>query len=108
MMPRRSHVFLTFVPPLLLAGCAWFYPRGSKAVQAPHPTLIGTVASVNEDYHFVLIDTYYNPRSGTALKALSPDGTETGVLTVSPEKRPPFIIANIVHGSPQRGDQVFE
>ena len=36
------------------------------------------------------------------------DGVETGVLTVSGERQGTHIIADIVTGSPRRGDQVFQ
>lgn len=77
--------------------------------QPRQPRLVGTIVSVNLDRHFVLIDTgsSYPAPVGTALKSLS-DGSETGVLAVSPEVKPPFMIADIVSGNPQKGDQVFE
>jgi hypothetical protein len=71
--------------------------------------LVGPIVMVDSGQHFVLIDTDTSApaEDGTALKSFS-NGTETGVLTVSPERRPPFMIADIVSGAPQKGDQVFE
>ena len=76
--------------------------------QAQH-RLVGTIVSVNEEQHFVLIDTEssYAAPVGAALKSFT-DGNETAVLTVSPEAKPPFMIADIVSGAPQKGDQVFQ
>jgi hypothetical protein len=90
------------------AACA---SRKPKPQGPPQPThrLVGTIVMVNEEQKFVLIDTDTAEASedGTALKSFS-NGAETGVLTVSPEHRPPFMIADIVSGTPQKGDQVFE
>jgi len=115
-MFSRFRSILGLVPVLALAACATTRPKSHTASkpaqqQAPAATLIGTIESVNDDYHFVLIasSTYMVPRAGTSLKAMTPDGFETGALTVSPERTgQPFIIANIVSGAPQKGDQVFQ
>jgi hypothetical protein len=70
---------------------------------------VGTVAVVNEELHFVLVDvgSLYVPRPGTALKSFS-GGTETGILAVDPEKQRPFIVAEIIRGEPKVGDEVRE
>jgi hypothetical protein len=70
---------------------------------------VGTVAVVNEDLHFVLVDvgSLYVPQSGTALKSFSGDA-ETGILAVDPEKQRPFIVADIIKGEPKVGDEVRE
>ena len=73
-------------------------PTGAK--------LIGSITLVNEDLRFVLIDSALAPEQGAKLKALSADLTETAVLRTSPEKKPPFIIADIVSGTPHAGDRV--
>jgi hypothetical protein len=57
----------------------------------------------------VLVDvgSLYTPSAGTALKSFR-NGVETGVLAVSPEKERPFIVGDIVKGTPQIGDDVEE
>lgn len=92
----------------LWAGCAG-PPKKKAANIPPSHRLVGTIMVVNEEQHFVLIDTEssFPAAVGTALKSFS-NGAETGVLTVSPEVKPPFMIADIVSGTPQKGDQVFE
>jgi hypothetical protein len=87
------------------AGCA----SRSKKAQTPVHRIVGTVVSLDPSGRFVLIDagTSAVVTSGQALKTFS-NGQETGVLAVSPERKPPFVIADIVKGSPQKGDQVFE
>jgi hypothetical protein len=93
------------------AGCATKKPKkdAANAKTQPQHRLVGTIVAVNEEGKFVLIDTEssYAADVGTALKSFT-DGTESGVLTVSPERKPPFMIADIVSGTPQKGDQVFE
>ena len=96
----------------LCAACA-SQPKKQKEPDKPKKIshrMVGTIVSVNEASRFVLIDTGIYPITsggGEALKSFSGD-KETGVLTMSPERKPPFIIADIVSGSPQKGDQVFE
>jgi hypothetical protein len=70
---------------------------------------VGTVASVNEELHFVLVDvgSLYTPPAGTALKCFS-SGAETGIIAVSPERERPFIVGDIVKGEPKVGDEVEE
>ena len=65
--------------------------------------------AVNQQEGFVLIDTEstLTEEVGTALKSFS-GGAESGVLAVSKERHPPFMIADIVSGTPQKGDQVFD
>src|SRR5450755_3233492 len=82
---------------LAVAGCA---TKPKKATEPKH-LMIGTVVLVNEANRFVLIDagTLSSPVQGQALKTFS-GRHETGVLTVSPERKSPFIIADIVKGAP--------
>lgn len=91
---------------VLATACA----HRQKRPQPVQHVLIGTIAAVNEADGFVLIDTgssFGIPMKGQALKSFS-DGRESGVLTVSPEHKPPFLIADIVTGTPQKGDQVYQ
>jgi len=98
---------------LFAPGCATSrhhpQPKTPAADSAPSPQRIGTVAMVNEDLHFVLVDvgSLYVPAAGTALKSFS-GGAETGILAVDPEKQRPFIVADIIRGTPKVGDQVEE
>ena len=70
---------------------------------------IGTVTLVNESEKFVLIDTGVAavPPPGTALKAFSGE-TPSGVVAVGNVNRRPFVVADIVHGMPKKGDDVFQ
>jgi hypothetical protein len=95
---------------IIFSGCALGrHPHPAPAAVVQGPQRVGTVAVVNEELRFVLVDvgSLYTPRPGTALKSFS-DGTETGVLAVDPEKQRPFIVADIVKGEPKVGDEVRE
>ena len=94
---------------LCVIACAACAHR-HKGTQLPIHPLIGTIVLVNDRLGFVMIDTgnaYGIPMKGQALKSFT-NGQESGVLTVSPEHKPPFLIADIVKGTPQKGDLVFE
>ena len=92
----------------LLCACA--VPQKRTAQSAPlGPRFVGTVAFVNTSGGFVLVDvgTFYAPGPGKALKCYS-GGQETAVLATTPERKIPFISADIVKGTPNQGDQVYE
>ena len=94
-----------------ISGCALLRPRPKKATLATHPTplLVGTIKLVNDDGHFVLIDsgTSPGPLPGAVLKCRAASG-ETGELKAGEVRRRPFAIADVVKGTPQVGDQVFQ
>lgn len=89
------------------SGCAYFHRKPAPVTSSPR--LVGTVAHVDAQLGFVLVDvgSLYTPAPGAAMKCFA-DGEETAVLAVSPERKRPFISADIVKGTPHRGDQVFE
>jgi hypothetical protein len=98
-------------------GCAHFGKRArrapksqaAQAEQASKPHLIGTVAFVDESAGFVLVNVgmLVPPMPGQALKSFTGD-KESAVLSVSAERRPPFVVADIVKGEPHKGDAVLE
>ena len=99
-----------------IAGCATAskHPKPPVAAAPPPPAqhipeLVGTITLVNAPLNFVLVDVgaVDYPAVGVALKSFS-DGKETGILMVSPEKNRPFIIADIVKGTPAKGDLVYQ
>ncbi len=93
----------------LASGCALFKkhpkPRAASAV----PRLVGTVAIVDENQHFVLIDTDYSRilESGLVLTTYTGE-IVSGTLRLSPERRRPFFAADIVSGDPKKGDRVVQ
>ena len=103
---NKAGLILLVVVSAVLCACA----APQKKVQSPLlPRLVGTVAFVNPTGGFVLIDvgTLYVPVAGKALKCYS-GGQETAELTATPERKIPYISADIVKGTPSQGDQVFE
>jgi hypothetical protein len=99
---------------LALSGCApqtrAKTPAAAAAANAAtlEPRVVGEVAVVDEEKHFVLVDlesNLYVPAPGTALRATNANG---GVahLKASPEQKRPFVAADIIDGDPSVGDQV--
>ena len=89
-----------------LASCAARkHPAPARA--AFFDPTIGTISLVNEESRFVLIDSTRSPEPGTLLQGVNPANESTAVLKVSPEKKPPFIIADILKGSPHPGDRAI-
>jgi len=82
--------------------------KPKKTPVARAPVVVGTIAVVNREDRFVLIDaTAYSAASpGDSLTCLS-SAKEVSTVRVSSERRPPFLIADIVAGKPQVGDRVF-
>ena len=109
LMFRCSHLALVCV---LLGACSWL-PWHHKHRAAPPVAagsrLVGRIALVNEALGFVLVDvgSLYTPLAGAALKCFA-NGEEMAVLAVSPERKRPFITADIVKGMPHPGDLVYE
>lgn len=73
------------------------------------PKKAGVILMVNTEGKFVVIDSgiWAPPVAGMALKCLR-DGVETGVVAVGPERRGRHVVADIVTGTPRKGDQVFQ
>jgi len=71
--------------------------------------MVGTIVLVNEEELFVLIDDgmRVGPPMGTVLK-INPAGGPPSELRVTQVQRPPFIIADIIRGTPRKGDKVFQ
>ena len=93
---------------LILNGCAAAQQRAAKSTRAG-PVVIGSVAVVDEEKRFVLIDlesNLYLPPPGMALRTTNAKG-ETGRLRTSPEEKRPFVAADIVSGDPAVGDEVL-
>ena len=91
--------------------CCTTFERKPKPVvaRAGVPVRVGTITAVNEDAHFVLIDTGLAavPAVGTALKSFTGESA-SGVLAVGNVIRRPFVVADIVQGTPVKGDAVFQ
>lgn len=106
-MKFRRLLFLLMA--LLLFGCAGRRKAHHPPAAPVGPQVVGKVAIINLKSHFVLLDvgSLYTPASGSTLKCYAGE-TETGELLVSPERKRPFIAADIVKGEPKVGDRVEE
>lgn len=96
----------------LSPGCAlvpksWRKKKPNEPPKAPR--LIGTVVLVNSEGGFVLVDSgsLPSPSMGKAARTRPADGS-AAELKVTEVRRRPFVIADIVNGTPQKGDQVFQ
>jgi hypothetical protein len=98
-------------PILVLIGCAPQKPPKAPAAAkaaAPEPRVVGEVAVVDAEKHFILIDlgsNLYVPAPGAALRVTNAKG-EIAHLKASPEQKRPFVAADIIDGDPAVGDQV--
>jgi hypothetical protein len=75
------------------------------------PAYVGEISVLNRDAHFVLVDvspTMSPPPPASELTARNAEGVESARLKVTPENKRPFIAADIVSGSPKRGDRVYQ
>ena len=86
-----------------------FPPANKSDGTHREPRLVGSIEMVNNDGHFVLVNctAWTPPAEGTALKCLR-GSIETGIVNVGKERRGGYVTADIVTGSPQRGDQVYQ
>ena len=113
MTPQFLRLFFALLLLTQLAGCALRLPhkQPKKAAPAapPAPLLVGTVTLVNDEQHFVLIDSTASPSPmpDVVLKTRGPGG-ETAELKAGAIRRRPFAIADVVKGTPKVGDQVFQ
>src|SRR5689334_16688935 len=80
----------------------------TRVERATVPERVGEIVLLNEEAKFVLVDldTGNPPAAGTALKVMR-QGTEVGVLALGDIRKRPFIVADIVSGTPQKGDLVY-
>jgi hypothetical protein len=84
------------------------FPKASE-IKGQQPRQMGKITMVNEIGQFVLVELGAGAvaDSGSTLKCMR-NGTETGTLKVSPERRGKWIAADIVSGTPSLGDEVLQ
>jgi hypothetical protein len=113
---RLAIVCMSLAVGCMQPGCAAMKKRAEARKKAAEerkrkkePQLIGVIALVNSEGRFVLIDSGTNPAPNTEgiLKSKT-GGVESAELRVSEIRRPPFVIADIVKGTPIKGDMVFQ
>jgi hypothetical protein len=90
-------------------GCASMTrPAAATPASVTLPVVVGEIAVVDEEKHFVLIDldsNLYVPPPGTPLRSTNAAG-KTAHFKASPEQKRPFIAADIIDGEPAVGDEV--
>lgn len=96
-----------------LTGCSavrFWWPKGKKPPRAVAKVsqFVGTVTLVSEEPSFVLIDNgaLPPPSAGTVLTIENPGGVPVE-MKVTRIQKPPFVVADIVKGTPTKGDRVF-
>lgn len=83
-------------------------PKKKKPPAAVPPQWAGTIRMVNASERFVLIES-------NTLSSIVPganyisvaQGTETATLLMTPLRNPPFLIADIVSGTPAEGEKIY-
>lgn len=61
------------------------------------------MARVNAEHDFVILDCYVLPRPGEEM-TIWRQGRRVAIVRVTNRRRPPFVAADIVAGTPRRGD----
>jgi len=92
----------------MLGGCGGPMPP-AEAPSVTAPVYVGEITVVNRESNFVLIDVSGRsspPDPGTELTAISEAG-EGSRLKVSPERKRPFVTADVLSGNPKRGQRVY-
>jgi len=108
--PRlKTGAMLTFL--FLLAACASLPTKRAEGPARPRTILVGEVTIVDEVGQFVLVDlasNLYVPAPGIALRSINAAGETTAHLKAAPERKRPFIAADVVDGRPAVGDLVVQ
>jgi hypothetical protein len=83
----------------------WPKKKPGPPVAAPLQTA-AVVSFVNLPANFVILESpsATSQEEGTVLSSLE-DGRIKATIRVTPDRRPPFIIAEIIEGVPERGDR---
>jgi hypothetical protein len=114
MRPLVRHLLVIALVASLLQGCALshLFSRKGKFPKRAGPKvvqMIGTITMVNAENGFVLIDngSRPSPTMNSDAQGRSEDGTSAELRVTNVRKRP-FVIADIVSGTPRVGDKVFQ
>lgn len=110
MIHRAARLIFALLIVTQTSGCSLLRRRPKQqAAPRPVPVLVGTITLVNEEGRFVLIDSGMNPGPwpGAVLKSHTAS-VESGELKAGAIRKRPFAIADVVKGTPQVGDQVFQ
>ncbi|MEI6072209.1 MAG: hypothetical protein WCS31_10485 [Verrucomicrobiae bacterium] len=91
-----------------LAKIPRLFPQKQKPPAAVIPQWTGVIRMVNTAEHFVLIESgaISSAVPGETYLSVS-KGLETATLRMTSLKNPPFLIADIVSGSPSTGEKIY-
>jgi len=109
--PYASRV-ATAPKPSFLQNCLGkisnLFPKKRKPPTALPPQWTGVIRMVNSAENFVLVEsaTTASAIPGETYLAVG-KGVETATLRMTSLKNPPFLIADIVSGSPSPGDKIY-
>lgn len=84
------------------------FPKKARPPAAVPPQWVGVVRMVNAPERFVLIESNASSSAipGETYLAIA-SGVETASLRMSALKNPPFLIADILSGTPNTGDKLY-
>lgn len=85
-----------------------FFWQKDPEIPAPRTAPIGSVYLINEARRFVVIESPNAQLVPAAMElAVMRNGDVAATVRVSRERRPPFLVADILTGEPMRGDRVY-
>lgn len=87
-----------------LPACA-FKKKQSETPAISAPKQLGTVRMVNSPEQFALIETTAPVAPGRILRSRN-DLAESATLRATPHRDHPFLIADIIEGTPAPGDRI--
>ena len=97
-------LFLSVFLGLSLASCSWKKPEQEPAIVIP-PRWVGTIRMVNSPENFALIETSMPVPAGTTIHGMR-NREKTSTLRTTSLKNHPFLIADIVDGTPLTEDRI--
>ncbi len=97
---------------LSLFGCKTLEKDGEKEPEQPAQVMkipVGMIHIVDPEGRFVLVRSSrtFQVESGTRLTSYAGDGTITGIFEVSTARKGAFLTADILQGTPRKGEQVL-
>lgn len=87
-----------------LTACA-FQKKAADQPAVSAPQWIGTVRMVNSQEQFALIESTFPVAPGLTLRSMN-ELAETATLRATAHRDHPFLIADIVEGTPSPGDRI--
>lgn len=102
--PMGRALCLSLFLGLSMASCSWKKTEQEPAVVIP-PRWVGTIRMVNSPENFALIETTMPVPAGTTIHGMR-NREKTSTLRTTSLKNHPFLIADIVDGTPLTEDRI--